>query len=630
MGIFLPAALGLLALAIPIIIFYMLRLRREELPVSSSLLWRRALQDRTANAPWQRLRRNLLLLLQLLLLLLLVLSLARPFLFTQAAATGNLVVILDASASMQATDENGDSRFERARQEANKLIDGLSGDQRMSLVWAGPVASVAASASGNKSALRAALNGLSASNGKASMAPAITLAAASAKQLGDATVVLISDGSLAGADALPQVPARASYINVGKSGSNVGVTSLSLRDGPGGPQLFASVYNSGAAPVSALLSVKVDGALRDSRRLDLGAGDDKSITLQGLPLTTRLVEATLSTDKSADFLAADNQAWALRPRPPASNVLLVSENNSFLEKALGLMPNVKLFKATPAQYTPSGDFGLTVLDAFVPAQLPPGNLLLLAPPNSALIPVSGTLQYPAIGQVAVNDPLLRFVDLSGTHVGQAERILTPPWARVLAQTTTGDPLIIAGETGGRRVAALAFDLHQSDLPLQIAFPILLANLIEWLQPSTSVDAPPTLGAGDPISIRPLPEADAIVVASPGTGANRTTTLQPSGTVSFAGTDALGIYTVQQMSKGKPLSEPEQFSVNLFSREESDITPRPNLIFTGTEASPSPGTATRPLEIWPWVLLASLLLLAVEWWLYNRAGLPRLRRMARPK
>src|SRR5438876_3681335 len=105
MGILLPTALGLLALAIPIIIFYMLRLRREQMPVSSSLLWRRALQDRTANAPWQRLRRNLLLLLQLLLLLLLVVSLARPFVFTDAVASGNLVLILDGSASMQTVDE---------------------------------------------------------------------------------------------------------------------------------------------------------------------------------------------------------------------------------------------------------------------------------------------------------------------------------------------------------------------------------------------------------------------------------------------------------------------------------------------------------------------------------------------
>src|SRR4051812_23202110 len=150
MGILAPAALGLLLLAIPIILFYMLRLRREELSVSSSLLWRRALLDRTANAPWQKLRRNLLLLLQLLLLLLLVLVLARPFLSTRAVAVGNLVVVIDASASMQARDEaGGKTRFERARDEASALADSLREDERMSLVWAGPQPSVAVSGSGS-------------------------------------------------------------------------------------------------------------------------------------------------------------------------------------------------------------------------------------------------------------------------------------------------------------------------------------------------------------------------------------------------------------------------------------------------------------------------------------------------
>src|SRR4051812_16948763 len=173
MGILLPAALVLLALAIPIIIFYMLRLRREELNVSSSLLWRRALLDRTANAPWQRLRRNLLLLLQLLLLLLLVFSLARPFLFTDAIAAGNIVAVIDASASMQSTDEaGGATRFDRAREQADALVDGLGSDSRMTIVWAGPSAQTVASTSRDKSALHAALKGIAPSNGKGDISAA--------------------------------------------------------------------------------------------------------------------------------------------------------------------------------------------------------------------------------------------------------------------------------------------------------------------------------------------------------------------------------------------------------------------------------------------------------------------------
>src|SRR5438046_1567680 len=123
MGILAPLGLLLGLLAIPIIIFYMLRLRRQEITVSSNLLWQQVTQDRQANAPWQRLRRNLLLLLQLLVLAGLVFASARPFIFTSAPAEGNLVVIIDGSASMQARDgANGaPTRFAQAQGEASRL-----------------------------------------------------------------------------------------------------------------------------------------------------------------------------------------------------------------------------------------------------------------------------------------------------------------------------------------------------------------------------------------------------------------------------------------------------------------------------------------------------------------------------
>jgi Ca-activated chloride channel family protein len=627
MGILIPVALALLALAVPIVLFYMLRLRREDLPVPSSLLWRRALQDRAANAPWQRLRRNLLLLLQLLLLALLVFSLARPFISTESLVTGNVVVVLDASASMKAIDEEGGvTRFDRARREAYGLVDGLGGDRRMAILWAGPQALIASPATADKGELRAALEGLAPSNGRADMAAALTLASASARQLGDATVVLVSDGALSldGNAALPQVPARAKYISVGKSARNLSITALSLRDTPGGPELFASIANSGSEAAGALLSIKIDGVLRDSRRVQIIGRDEAVVTLQGLPLDTQLVEASLTVDDpGADLLPTDNKGWALRPRPPASDVLLVSAGNGFLEKTLNLLPNMRLLKVAPAQYAAStSSYGLTVLDAYLPAQLPAGNLLIFAPPDSLFVPVSGTIQYPAIGQVEVNDPLMRFVDLSGIHIAVAQRLVSPPWARALARATTGEPLILTGETGGRRVAVVAFDLHQSDLPLQVAFPILTANLVEWLRPTASVVGRDALSAGDPVSIVTMPEAEEIAITEPG---GKEILLRPSGpgSVSFAGTDALGVYTVQQKAQGKPLGEPEQFAVNLFSRDESNITPYADLAFTGTETAPAQGGATRPLEIWPWVLLASLLLLSVEWWFYNRVGRLRL-------
>ena len=61
-----PIAFAGLAVAIPILLLYMLRLRRREVLISSTFLWRQVVQDTEANTPWQRLRRNLLLFLQLL------------------------------------------------------------------------------------------------------------------------------------------------------------------------------------------------------------------------------------------------------------------------------------------------------------------------------------------------------------------------------------------------------------------------------------------------------------------------------------------------------------------------------------------------------------------------------------
>jgi hypothetical protein len=92
------------AIIIPvIIIMYLLKRRRQDRPVSSILLWEQVLRDAAANVPWQRLRRNLLLLMQLLIAIALVIALMRPYV-AGALTGGDVFLIIDTSASMQATD----------------------------------------------------------------------------------------------------------------------------------------------------------------------------------------------------------------------------------------------------------------------------------------------------------------------------------------------------------------------------------------------------------------------------------------------------------------------------------------------------------------------------------------------
>src|SRR5512137_1479728 len=151
-----PLALALATLALPILILYMLKLRRREVEVSSTLLWQLLLRDREANAPWQKLKRNLLLFLQLLMLAALVFALARPFIKVPVVAAGTVVVLLDASASMGATDV-APSRFEAARAAARRLIDGLGANGQMALILVGHQPEVLASSTADKEGLRTAL-----------------------------------------------------------------------------------------------------------------------------------------------------------------------------------------------------------------------------------------------------------------------------------------------------------------------------------------------------------------------------------------------------------------------------------------------------------------------------------------
>ncbi|MEX0710537.1 MAG: BatA and WFA domain-containing protein, partial [Chloroflexota bacterium] len=117
------ALIGLISLPI-IVAYYMLRLRRRDVTVGSTFLWQQLVRDIEANAPWQRLRFSWLLLLQLLIALVVVVAAARPFVTVTSDLAGNVVLIVDTSASMSAVEEDG-TRIDLARAAARRVIGEL-------------------------------------------------------------------------------------------------------------------------------------------------------------------------------------------------------------------------------------------------------------------------------------------------------------------------------------------------------------------------------------------------------------------------------------------------------------------------------------------------------------------------
>src|SRR5215208_2288507 len=127
---FTAGAIAALLSITALLVLYFLKLRRREMPVSSTILWRKAVQDLQVNAPFQKLRKNLLLLLQLLLLILLCLALMRPIWNVKPGAGKLTVILIDRSASMAAKDVAGGkrTRLEEAKRLALDLVDSMKRD----------------------------------------------------------------------------------------------------------------------------------------------------------------------------------------------------------------------------------------------------------------------------------------------------------------------------------------------------------------------------------------------------------------------------------------------------------------------------------------------------------------------
>lgn len=646
MGLLAPIALAALPLLGIVLALYLLKLRRPQAPVASLHLWESLTRDREANSLWQRLRVSPLMVLQLLVLLVLILTLARPWVPSSEPVGRQSIIVVDTSASMSATD--GEQRGERtridlARERARQIVDTMPQGGTATLISTNTHAEVLVPATADKSRLRAAIDNLVSQPAGTDITEAMKLVRALAARQANSAVYILSDGDFKPLADEEPIKAEINFEVFGRGPANQGITALSLQQQPGNLQLFAQVVNSDAVTVTRRLDFEVDDSPWTARTLTLAPGATQEFVLDDVPLEARVVKAQLS---GYDRLAMDNVAWVVNRASAPGNVLLVTPGDKFLESALSLLPNVNLYKVAPADYKVSttingAPLDLTVLDAGVPPEVLdsdiPGNLLVIAPQKSnKLVSVVGSVTDPVPGASAATgdtdslnasqDPLLRFVDLSSVHIARAIRLQNPPWGRVVLGSDLG-PLLVMGQQNERKIAVLAFDLHDSDLPLQTAYPLLMRNLITALLPDPAGGLPLSIDPLAPVSIEAAnARVDKIVVEDPDANEHTFAVTGERPRVAFGDTREPGVYYVSQYS-GSQLVAQEAFAANLFMRDESMIapTPKPGLPEgeAGTMGAPG-GAAQDPFrrEIWPVVALVGLLLLLFEWVYAQRIALRR--------
>jgi len=603
-----PIAFAFAATIPVVILFYLLKRRRVVRVVPSTILWQKFLAETQASAPFQKLRHNWLLILQILLLLLAVLALARPYFAGKSEGGRTLVVILDASASMQARDETP-SRFERARADALRLVDSMHNNDLMVVLQVGSNTEVKQSATSVKAALRRAIQSTTAMDTPTHLKEALKLAETLVQNNAKAEVHLFSDGAVGALDEFENSGLPLVYHRLGQRANNLAVTTLDVRPNPENAAeraVFTSIVNYSTNAQQTELIFRFDDQIRDTRQLSLAPGE----TSPQVFIAAQTHDGVFSVALSArDDLAIDNQASIVSLLPQPTKVLLVTPGNRFLEKAIRAVANVEL--TIVASLTgPANDVDVVVLDNVMPNPWPAGNVLVFNVANPAWFEKVDQLDAPAIVDWKGNHPLLRFVSFDNVQIGQSLAVKTPPWALSLVDSPQ-TPLILAGEIGRQRSVWVGFDTLQSTWPLRISFPIFVANSMEWLSPAAINASQLTVQAGNPFRLGLAQKITNAEIRMPD-GTTRPWPVDVArGEIVFGDTFKQGTYRL------KAGTNDMAFCVNLLDAAESNLEPKNELRFGKYAKTATTTLRQANLEIWRWIVLAGLAVLMFEWWYYHR-------------
>ena len=585
MNFLVPAALGVAALAGPLIILYMLRSRRRQLDVTSTRLWQASDIQVTSAVPWSRLRWTALLVLQLLTIALFAFALARPFFSQQTLLGPHSVFVIDTSGSMAEGD-----RLDQAKTEAVALATDLSEGNLISVIDAGPHPQVLLGHAREQDEVIAAIESLRAGGGEADLSEAIRLGRGLATPDRPTKVIVFSDG---GEAPIPEEPvAGATHIAFNNIVDDVAVERLTIDETGGVTRGLVAVANHSDGETSVELSVMVDG--RPSAQMELDVGPNQSA------VETFELDASAGSEVMVERLGEpdgnplDDRAWTVIDEDAVRSVSVRGEGSPYL---------AALVSATQGFELGFDDGDVLVVDRGV---LPPIDrpAWLIRPDSTPEgLELTGLVEnVPATFQ-APGEPVLDNVDLSNLVVAEAQNLAPRGWSPIVR---SGDvPLILLGSVDGHRVVYFTFDLTHSNLPVQVSFPILGAALLHWLDgeaPGTVASGP----AGEPIGIS-APDGSEPVVTMPD-GSQRTLTRD---TASFSHTSQPGIYRVTYVDEDGTV-KPGPIAVRSFVATEAGAPVRNIVTSTGDSIADEPGVVVR--ESAPWVIGALLAMLAVEWWI----------------
>ncbi|WP_432797932.1 vWA domain-containing protein [Poriferisphaera sp. WC338] len=650
-----------------LLLLYFLKLRRRRIAVSTTLLWQKAIQDLQVNSPFQKIRRNLLLLLQLIILLALLIALARPALHADAEVGKRVVILIDHSASMNATDITP-TRLAEAKQAAYQLIDSLDLQESQDDQSGAMVVSFAGSAkvrtrfTSDRAKLKQAVDQIQSTDQPSRLAEALaiiepdaTQADGSGKQM---QVYVISDGrvQMSSNQSVALRGAKLRYIKVGSKiddstapnhPDNIAIVRLAARRDLQRPhilQLFATLANYSNKGITTNLKLFVDDKIVQVKKIKFKAmqqetPDEQIFTFDLIQPDSAAVRLNVDYE---DALVADNTASMMIAPSKQLRVLLVtggqnaSVNRSYWERAVRSMGVQDLVYMTPKRYedqdhaalrragwdagvtgiTTMQGFDLIIFDDYAPTTPPNVNSLYFgSPPSIQGIDIKTSLNTERLAYNIISweqtHSLLRHLTLSDVMLINPGRLVLTDDASVLANARSG-PVMAHLIRDGTQYVFTAFSLSDTRWPLHYSFPMFVQNALQTMGLGSQLD---TAGlhylTGQYIKIPVEQSATSVTYTGPTTVSQ----LQIRDQLAVLGPMArAGEYHTDQTDIQPPY---DRLFVNLLDPIESDLRPVDQLVVGSVSTQGQSRRAAITREIWHYFAWIALAFLLIEWFLYTR-------------
>ena len=619
-----PIWAALAAVPLCIVLLYFLKLKRQSVVVPSTLLWRRSMEDLRVNSLFQRLRRNILLIMQLLTVAMILLALTGPSWVGSSTSGRRLIIAIDQSASMSATDV-APNRLSVAKSKATALINSMTASDLAMIIAFSDTAEVVSSYTSNKNLLKQKIQAIEPTERRTNLREALQVADGLANpsrqtEGGIATaestpkLVILTDGAFADIQGFSLGNLEPELIVIGqgppefKPGqneekttyptNNLAVLTMQARrneESPNTIEVFGRLKNYDSADNTTELKLfrlpvdatKSEQTLIDALKITVPGESEKGFQFT---IADTGAQALMIDCQTNDLLKADNIAYAVVPPDRKPSIRLVSSGNRYLSqyfRSPGVKESIEYSEITPEDLKKPeiqrefslGKDALTIFDRCAPEIAPQNHSLYFGafPPGKKFAELKA-FQNPTILDWDTASPLMQYLrDLTVIRIRDV-RIPEPlpAGARPLIESDKG-PVAVTSPRDGFTDVIIGFHLSDeksfnTDWFLKYSFPLFLSNTIQHLAGvgSDSVDGMHRPGESFSIAAGGLVgkslAIESLITNSKNT--DSTTNVDSSGRVAITAQGFQGAFSVKNER-----SLVDLFAVDLFDDQESNLATR---------------------------------------------------------